>query len=80
MADRRSSGQLLMAGGPASRQRREPSIKFLGLVTDQRSDLQELRPAIQQPPLRNDATLTLSRFETSCSVIRLTMISPLSVE
>ena len=34
-------------GGPAGRQRREPSIELLGLVTDQRSNLQESRPAPQ---------------------------------
>ena len=37
-------------------------------------------PRLSRRHLRSDATLTLSRFETSCSVMRLTMISPLSVE
>ena len=37
--------------------------------------LRNAGPRLSRRHLRNDATLMLSRFDTSCSVIRLTMIS-----
>src|SRR5580700_1428605 len=54
---RQSRNQLPVASSPTSGQRREPDVQIRRRITDQRSDLEERRPAPQQapPPQRRNA-------------------------
>src|ERR1700733_12154893 len=54
--------------------RGEPGLQILGLITTNDPTLRNAGPRRNRRHLRSDATLTFSRFETSCSVMRLTMI------